>query len=218
MQSRWQNTHSMLLNTFSKSLVIVPLLLLIVTFSTAQVAASAESIAQIPLQQGVQVGASYFAEGDTPQGGHGQPIDGIEGASNEMLKNHVHVHLSIFYKGHQIAIPYGIGIIKPFRVVNGFVESGKGYYWLHTHDASGIVHIESPKDETYALGNFFDIWGQQLGTHNVAGFKGTLRTYVDGKFYFGDIRKIALKEHTQIILAVDSPLVFPINYIFPDGL
>ena len=29
--------------------------------------------------------------------------------------------------------------------------------WLHTHAADGIVHIESPVDRTYTLGNFFDV-------------------------------------------------------------
>lgn len=208
----------MAMNTFSKCRLSVPLLISMVIFSKVPIAAAAEPSNQTILQQGVQIGSTQFPEGDTDQGGNGQSIDGIEGLSQEMLKNHLHAHLSIFYKGMQIAVPRGIGIIKPFHVVNGFVEGGKGYYWLHTHDASGIVHVESPKDQSYDLGNFFDIWGQPLEMHNVAGFKGRLHVFVDGKIYFGEIRKISLKQHTQIILVIDSPGVSLASHIFPDGL
>src|SRR6476469_4259392 len=44
----------------------------------------------IPLAQGVQVGRTMFEPGDTARGGNGQPVDGIEGSSSEMLKVHVH--------------------------------------------------------------------------------------------------------------------------------
>ena len=84
---------------------------------------------------------SHQDPGDTPAGGHGQAIDGIEGSSREMLQVHVHAHLSLFYKGEQIAIPYGIGIVQPFKVNNGFVGVGACIYWLHTHDATGIIHV-----------------------------------------------------------------------------
>jgi len=39
--------------------------------------------------------------------------------------------------------------------------------WLHTHAADGIIHTESPVERTYTLGDFFDIWGQPLGRHQV---------------------------------------------------
>ena len=84
--------------------------------------------APITLVQGSQIGESIFDDGDTATGGHGQTIDGIEGASKEMLKTHYHAHLAIFRQGKQIAVPRGIGIIKPLRLKNGFVEGGKGYY------------------------------------------------------------------------------------------
>ena len=142
----------------------------------------------IQLAQGSQLGKIMFEPGDTHTGGNGQIVEGIEGSGQEMLKTHIHAHLSVFYKGEQLAIPYGIGIIKPFRVVRGFVEGGKGYYWLHTHDATGILHIESPNNRAYTLGNFFDIWGKPLDQHNVAGLKGRIRAYVDGQIFFGNIR------------------------------
>ena len=112
----------------------------------------------------------------------------------------------------------------PFRVENGFVGNGQGFYWLHTHDASGIIHVESPDERPYTLGNFFDIWGQPLETgkgakaDNVAGLRGRLRVYVDGKAFSGDPRAIVLKPHEQIALVVGSPAVTPPTYAFPEGL
>jgi hypothetical protein len=172
----------------------------------------------IPLVQGTQVGVTMFEPGDTPQGGNGQPVDGIEGSSREMLQVHVHAHLALINKGQQIAIPYGIGIVKPFQVNNGFVGTGRGIYWLHTHDATGIIHVESPDSRRYTLGNFFDIWGQPLTSKEVAGLKGVVRAFVDGKPYAGDPRSIVLGAHMQITLQVGTPIVTPPVYAFPQGL
>jgi hypothetical protein len=172
----------------------------------------------ILLVQATQVGQPMFEPGDTSQGGNGQPVDGIEGSSREMLKVHVHAHLSLFNKGQQIAIPYGIGIVKPFKVNNGFVGMGQGIYWLHTHDATGIIHVESPDARVYTLGQFFDIWGQPLTSRNVAGLQGVVRAFVDGKPYAGNPRAIVLGAHTQITLEVGDPIVTPPVYRFPEGL
>lgn len=170
------------------------------------------------LVQATQIGKAMFEAGDTARGGNGQAVDGIEGSSQEMLKLHIHAHLALFYQGEQIAIPAGIGIVKPFREENGFVGSGQGFYWLHTHDASGIVHVESPDDRPYTLGNFFDVWGQPLADGNVAGLKGKLRAFVDGKPYAGKVREIRLGAHSQITLEVGEPAVAPPVYAFPEGL
>ena len=172
----------------------------------------------IPLVQATQLGKPMFEPGDTPKGGNGQPVDGIEALGREMLKTHLHSHLALFYRGEQVAIPYGIGIVRPFEAENGFVGRGKAIYWLHTHDATGIIHVESPDDRKYTLGNFFDIWGQPLAKDNVAGLKGRLRVYVDGKPRSGDPRAIVLGEHTQITLIVGEPAVTPPTYVFPEGL
>jgi hypothetical protein len=185
---------------------------------TVFAAGSQRETAPIPLVQATQVGATKFEPGDTLSGGHGQTIDGIEGSSREMLQVHVHAHLSLFLKGEQIAIPYGIGIVRPFQVKNGFVGMGSGIYWLHTHDATGIIHVESPDNRTYTLGQFFDIWGQTLNAREVAGLKGAVRAYVDDKRYSGDPRGIVLSAHTQITLEVGAPFVLPPVYVFPSGL
>ena len=115
-------------------------------------------------------------------------------------------------------IGIGIGIIAPLRVERGFVVGGKGFYWLHTHDASGILHVESPNDRAYTLGNFFDVWGQPLAADNVAGLKGSLKVYVNGKVQFAPLRDLSLKPHDQTALVIGQPSVVPVKYTFTDGL
>ncbi len=67
-------------------------------------------------------------------------------------------------------IPAGIGIpgAKAQNTAQGqFIASGNCFYWLHTHAADGIIHIESPIHRIYTLGDFFDEWGQPLGPAQV---------------------------------------------------
>ena len=139
----------------------------------------------------------HFSRQATPTGGNGQPVDGIEGSSREMLTVHIHAHLSLFSKGQQIACPTGLGFLKPFQLTNGFVEMGNGFYWLHTHDATGIMHIESPDAWIYTLGNFFDIWGQPLSARNVAGLQGPVTSFVDSSATRRDPRAIVLAAHCR---------------------
>jgi hypothetical protein len=207
----------------SKTAMRKPLLILFLLFSIFPGAVPAQRKGAV-LEQGKQLGKARFEPGDTARGGQGQPVDGIEGSSHEMLKTHFHSHLALFYRGKQVAIPYGIGIVKPFRVERGFVGEGQGYYWLHTHDASGIIHIESPDERAYTLGNFFDVWGQPLEAGrrakagNVAGLRGRVRAYVDSRPFGEDPRTIVLKPHEQITLVVGEPGVAPPAYAFPEGL
>jgi hypothetical protein len=205
-------------NTMPLTLRSGALLVLVLLSSARGAAVVQQPAAPIVLVQGTQVGATTFDPGDTAQGGMGQPIDGIEGSSREMLAVHIHAHLSLFFNGQQIAIPYGIGIVKPFRIDNGFVGAGSGFYWLHTHDATGIIHIESPDSRPYTLGNFFDIWGKSLSARGVAGLNGIVVAFVDGKAYSGDPRAIRFGLHTQITLEVGGPVVAPPVYVFPNGL
>ena len=188
------------------------------TGALSQALATDRPAGPVALVQGSQLGKSMFADGDTSRGGQGSAVDGIEGSSHEMLKTHLHAHLAIYYKGERIALPRGIGILPPLKVNHGFVEGGKGFYWLHTHDASGIIHVESPDDRVYTLGNFFNVWGQPLTESNVAGLKGTMRIYLNGQMQFGKARDLPLKAHDQITLVVGAPAVAPVHYLFPDGL
>ena len=141
-------------------------------------------------------------------GGHGTPVDGIACAGEEYMTVHVHAHLALFVDGKQIAIPSQIGI----PAVNGKPAC---IYWLHTHDGSGIIHIEAPVAATFMLGQVFDIWGEPLERSRVASYRGPVRAYVNGARYDGAFRNIPLSAHQEITLEVGTPDVAPPHYLFP---
>jgi hypothetical protein len=150
--------------------------------------------------------------GDAASGGQGQDVDGIKCETHEQLAYHVHAHISILVNGQPQLVSQQIGI-------PGGPGNPRCYYWLHTHDTTGIIHIESPTQSLYTLGQFFDIWGQPLNRSNVAVYPvpgGDLTAYVDGQAINGDPRDIQLKGHTQVVLQLGSQ-VQPSSYSFPPG-
>ena len=151
----------------------------------------------------------------------GGSVDGIQCLGTEQLLFHIHAHLTIFVKGVARKVPYGIGISSG-QVQNtpqgSFVSNGSCFYWLHTHAADGIVHIESPEQRTFTLGNFFDVWSQKLGPAQVGPAAGTVTAFYNGKLYKGDPRDIPLTAHAQIQLDVGTPLIAPETVSFPGGL
>jgi len=152
----------------------------------------------------------------------GEPIDGIESGSMEQLAFHIHAHLRIYINGQEKEVPYGIGIIPPYQMAadndgNPFVGGGKGIYWLHTHDPTGIIHMEAPGNVSFTLGEFFDMWGQPLTTSQVGPAHGPLTEFVNGKVMTGDPRDIPLNAHDVIQLDVGTAVPFQ-NYTFPAGL
>lgn len=151
----------------------------------------------------------------------GQTIDGVSCQTSEQTLFHIHAHLTIFVNGQQRQVPAGIGIPDAQSVTtpNGpFVDKGTCFYWLHTHAADGIIHIESPVQRTYTLGDFFDEWGQPLSSTRVGPATGHLTAIYNGKPYQGDPRGIPLNAHAQIQLEVGTPLIAPVSISFPNGL
>jgi hypothetical protein len=76
---------------------------------------------------------------------------------------HVHPWLRIWIETSpgskaNITIPTAVGILDP-QVSNGLAGGGTCFEPLHTHDATGIIHIESAHtSDTYTLGDFFNVW------------------------------------------------------------
>jgi hypothetical protein len=140
----------------------------------------------------------------------------------EQLAFHIHAHLTVFVDGAPRLIPYGVGIAPPLEVeptVRGpFALGGTAFFWLHTHASDGIIHIESPIERTYTLGNFFDIWNEPLGRERVGPATGRVTAFVNGRRYLGNPRGIPLLAHAQVQLDVGRPLVAPESIRFPAGL
>jgi hypothetical protein len=151
----------------------------------------------------------------------GQPVDGISCQASEQTLFHIHAHLTVFVNGSARQIPAAIGIpgAQAQQTAQGpFIGSGTCFYWLHTHAADGIIHIESPVQRTYTLGNFFDEWGQPLGPDQVGPATGHVVAIYNGQVYQGNPRDIPLTKHAQIQLEVGTPLIAPESITFPSGL
>jgi hypothetical protein len=158
---------------------------------------------------------------DTSHDATGNAVDGIQSNDTEQVLFHIHAHLAMYVNGTQKLLPYGVGIVPPYQLQpdgnSQFVSGGSMFYWLHTHDESGVIHIESPQQRTFTLGNFFDIWGQQLSSTQVGPAKGTVTAFLNGKKYTGDPANIPLTAHAQIQLDVGKVVPFQ-SYTFAQGL
>ena len=151
----------------------------------------------------------------------GKPVDGISCQTSEQTIFHIHAHLTIFVNGTPRQVPAAIGIpgAQGQSTPQGtFIGSGTCFYWLHTHAADGIIHIESPVQRTYTLGEFFNEWGQPLSAHQAGPVTGTVTALYNGQVYRGNPQDIPLNAHAQIQLDVGKPLVTPEHITFPNGL
>jgi hypothetical protein len=107
---------------------------------------------------------------------------------------HTHQHLDVFVNGKHLIVPAGIGIGE------GFISP------LHTHDASGVIHVESTTVRSFSLAEFFAVWGVRLTKTCLAGEcgEGKLHFFVDGK-PAADPNRIVLTHHQEIAVAFGPP-------------
>ncbi|MGO4479633.1 hypothetical protein AB4Z32_25665 [Massilia sp. 2TAF26] len=161
------------------------------------------------LTQGEKIGESHWPDGSTVIGGHGQAFTNVRCALNENY--HQHVHLTVIVDGIFLSVPADIGL------------QGCAYE-LHTHDRSGIIHIESDRTKTFNLGDFFSVWGQPLSQTTLAEINRPVRAFVQGPNasiateYFGDPSRIDLTPKAEITLIIGAlPSSLP-RYIWPSSL
>lgn len=134
----------------------------------------------------------------------------------EQLDYHIHVHLDVYVGGVRVPVPalVGIDIADEFLTV------------LHTHDASGVVHIESASSKPYSLGAFFGVWGVRLNASCLGrycnGPKAQVRAYVGRKPWTGNPASIVLREHEEIVVSYGGkaqlPKPLPARFAFEPGL
>lgn len=131
------------------------------------------------------------------------------GAEGEVV--HIHQHMDIYVNGKPIKIPTGVGIYD-----------GQFLTELHTHDSTGLLHVESPKKRTFDLGQFFAAWGVRLDKDCIGGYcrpDTPWKIYVDGAEYTGDPRELTLKKHQELAIVIGTPpKTVPSSYRFPPGV
>jgi hypothetical protein len=129
-------------------------------------------------------------DGDTATGGTGSNSIGGLGCvlgSEQMVTTssyHVHAFVGIMVNGTQYAIPDAIGMEQPTS--DEPVTNFKCAYNIHTHGASGIIHIEDPAmsqnlggtPAQYNLNALFGIWGQTVSALPINGVSGLPAIYL----------------------------------------
>jgi len=141
--------------------------------------------------------------------------DGLQVLTAEGQVQHTHQHLDLFVDGQAVTIPAGIGIDQAAGIISP----------IHTHDATGIIHVESPVVRDFTLGELFDVWGVRFDGHCIGGVcdgnGSTLSVFRNGQPVTGDARSLVLAAHDEIVVAIGTaaqlPSPIPSTFGFPAG-
>ena len=137
------------------------------------------------------------------------PVPNVPCGSSEVLIHHVHAHLTILIRGQIKTVPAYVGI------------TATQICWLHTHDTSGIIHVEAGDSRTFTLGDFFAVWHQPLsqtaiGAESV-GNGESIQATVNQQPYAGAPATIVLSNHQDIVLQLGPPFLTLQPYVWPPG-
>jgi hypothetical protein len=110
-------------------------------------------------------------------------------------------HLEIFARRDTLVIPPRIGVL-----------GDRCRYPVRTLVATGLIVADRPG---LTLGDLFAIWGQPLGTRRLAGFRGPVVAFVAGRRVAGDVRRIPIRHHSQIVVEVSGYVPPHAHYVFP---
>jgi hypothetical protein len=141
-------------------------------------------------------------------------IAGLPMLSSEGTVEHIHAHLDVRVDGQAVAVPADLGTDQSSGTISP----------VHTHDTTGVVHIESPIKADFSLGQLFTEWNVSLSTDRLGALTtggGTLlRAYLNGRPYDGDPAGILMHAHDEIALVYGTPAQQtgpPSSYSFPAG-
>jgi hypothetical protein len=129
--------------------------------------------------------------------------------SGERFERHAHAHLTLVIRGDLRTIPANVGI------------TATSICWLHTHDSTGIIHVEAGDNRTFTLGDFFSVWrqqlsGQQIGSERV-GRGETIKAFENQKEFNGPPETIVLDNKDDIVLQLGPPYPTVPSYVWPPG-
>lgn len=120
--------------------------------------------------------AGYWPGTDVPCLPHG----------HQNLALHIHPTLQLFVQGEEVPVGANIGISRTCMAE------------VHTHEADGMLHIESTdRNATYTIVDFFKVLGEELERD---GF--TLTATVNGE-EVEDIETYILRDHDAVVLSYE---------------
>lgn len=124
----------------------------------------------------------------------------------------IRIHLELFARGRVIVVPGGIGVSGERTTLYGTVTGALWHAPAWTLQPGGVIHLARPG---MRLGAAFAVWGRPLGTDGLLGFRGAVRTFVNGAERFGDPAELRLRDHDQVVLEVGGHIRPHPSFAFP---
>jgi hypothetical protein len=185
-----------------------------------------DALAPINTWAGATFGEPDFfhpALGDYKGGGQGQAVDSIHCLPTMVTnKYHIHIFLGLVYNGKQIAMPATLGFLHPGppAAPGKFYDYADCFYRIHTHDSSGIVHVELnqvlPLNRVvFHLKDVLGIWGVPVKTRQFGPMRGPIHVFIGTvplktvtvtsyQAYKGNLEDIPLQSHEAIWIEVGT--------------
>jgi hypothetical protein len=116
------------------------------------------------------------------------------------LPGRIRVHLELFAEQRVVVIPERIGVRPGCR------------YPLRTLTPTGVIDLDRPR---HTLGDFFAVWRMPLSQRRLLTFRGSVTAYVAGRRWQGDVTKIPLNDHGQIVVEIGGYIPPHRFYLFP---
>src|SRR4029453_15429326 len=128
------------------------------------------------------------------QGAASAPPPDAPGPPPEGTTMHEHANVQVFVRGKNERIPTDIGI----DAAKGTIQS------IHTHDDTGLVHLESSQSREFTLADFFGVWGVRftpscLGAYCNDG-DNRPQVFVDGEEVTDNLQDVQLDDQSVIVV------------------
>jgi hypothetical protein len=126
---------------------------------------------------------------------------------------HIHAWLHVYVDGKQVTVPQNIGIDAATQFISP----------LHTHDTSGIIHMEADQQYDFTLGQVMNVWGVTFSDNQIGSLKSKgdqkLQVYVNGQLVKDPVN-VVMQEHDNIVIGYGKTGSFPTepNLNWPQGL
>jgi hypothetical protein len=103
---------------------------------------------------------------------------------------HIHQRLKILVDGVEVKVPANIGITPDGRM-----------RVIHTHDETGVIHVESPRCAEFTFGDFLKIWGKSLNSTCFDRYCGKIRFTANGVEVIDPLNYV-LRDRDELVLKV----------------
>jgi hypothetical protein len=107
---------------------------------------------------------------------------------------HFHSLLTVYVDGEKVEVPPDIGIVEETSTMAP----------IHSHDDSGLIHVEAPQKYPFKLSDIFAVWGVRFDAETIGGYVAVngskISVFVDGK-PATQSSMLLLKDQANIVVA-----------------